>query len=91
MKNITHILIPVVFLLLAGFNFYAKNWLEALLYIMVGGGFTVINLIRSKAIVNNLKFWNAFSWVLVILALLLFVLVLLQDANKELLMLQPII
>ncbi|MCB0505811.1 MAG: hypothetical protein KDC58_09935 [Cyclobacteriaceae bacterium] len=91
MKSLTNILIPIAFLLLAGFNFYVKNWMEATLYIMVGGGFTLLNLIRSKAIMKNLKFWNALSWALVILSIIMFLLVLLQDANKEILILQPII
>lgn len=91
MKNLTNILIPVAFLLLAGFNFYNQNWLEAILYVMVGGGFTIINLMHSNVIVSNLKFWNVLSWTLVILSVILFMLVLLQDANKEILMLQPII
>ena len=91
MKSLTNILIPIAFLLLAGFNFYVRNWMEATLYIMVGGGFTLLNLIRSKAIMKNLKFWNALSWALVILSIIMFLLVLLQDANKEILILQPII
>ena len=91
MKSLTNILIPIAFLLLAGFNFYVRNWMEATLYIMVGGGFTLLNLIRSKAIMKNLKFWNALSWALVILSIIMFLLVLLQDANKEILIIQPII
>ena len=91
MKSLTNILIPIAFLLLAGFNFYVRNWMEATLYVMVGGGFTLLNLIRSKAIMKNLKFWNALSWALVILSIIMFLLVLLQDANKEILILQPII
>lgn len=90
MKNITNILIPVAFLLLSGFSFYAKNWMEAVLYLMVGAGFTLINLIRSKVIIRNLKFWNTLSWILVGLSVILFLMVLLQDANKELLPVQPI-
>lgn len=91
MKNLSNILIPVAFLVLAGFNLYNLNWLEAILYLMVGGGFTIINLMRSNVIVTNLKFWNTLSWTLVILSVIMFLLVLLQDANKEILILQPII
>lgn len=91
MKNLTSIIIPVAFLSLAGFNFYQSELLEATLYLVVGGAFTTMNLIRANAIKKNLKFWNALSWGLVILSIILFLLVLLQDANREILMLQPII
>lgn len=91
MKNLTNILIPVAFLLLSGFSFYESKWLEATLYLMVGAGFTLINLIRSKVIVRNLKFWNTFSWILVGLSVVIFLLVLFEDANKEILTIKPII
>jgi len=90
MKNITNLLIPIAFLLLSGFSFMSQSWLEAVLYLFMGSGFTIINLLKSNVFKSNLKFWNTFSWTLVIMAALMFMVVLLNDANKEILVLQPI-
>ncbi len=85
MKNLSNLFIPIAFLALFGFSFYNGNLLEATLYFLVGSGFTLINLIRSKVITQNIKFWNRLSWTLVILSLVLFMAVLLDDANREIL------
>jgi len=85
MKNLTNLLIPIAFLLLFGFSLNKGDILEATLYLFVGAGFTMINMIKSKLITKNLTFWNRFSWALVILAMVLFMAVLLNDANKEIL------
>ena len=85
MKNLTSLFIPVAFLLLFGFSLNNGDYLEATLYLFVGGGFTMINMIKEKMITKNLGFWNKFSWGLVILSMILFMAVLLDDANKEIL------
>jgi len=85
MKNLTNLLIPVAFLVLMGFSLNNGDYLEATLYLFVGGGFTMINMIKSKAITKNLGFWNKFSWGLVILSMILFMALLFDDANKEML------
>ena len=91
MKNINNLLIPIAFLLLSGFSFVSQNWLDGVLYLLVGTGFTIMNLLKAGHIMTNLKFWNTVSWALVILSALMFLAVLLNDANKEILTLQPII
>ena len=85
MKNLTNLFIPVAFFLLFGFSIINDDLLEAVLYLFVGAGFTIINLVKVKVIVQNLTFWNRLSWALVILAVVLFMAVLLNDANKEIL------
>lgn len=85
MKNISNLFIPIAFLALFGFSLFTGNLLEATLYLLVGSGFTMINLIRSKVIIENLTFWNRLSWALVILSMIMFMVVLLDDANREIL------
>lgn len=85
MKNIGSVIIPIAFVLLFGYSLYLGAWLDAVLYLLVGTGFTIINLIKAKLISQNLVFWNRLSWALVILSALMFMVVLLNDANKEIL------
>ncbi len=85
MKNIGSIAIPLAFVLLCGYSLNLGEWLDAVMYMFVGGGFTVINLIKEKKITENLVFWNRLSWTLVILSAVLFMAVLFNDANKEIL------
>ncbi len=85
MKNLSNLFIPLAFLLLFGFSLYNSSYLDAVLYLLVGAGFTLINLIKAKIITENLVFWNRLSWALVILAGFMFMAVLLNDANKEIL------
>lgn len=85
MKNLTNLFIPIAFLLLFGFSLYSGDLLEATLYLFVGAGFTMINLIKAKVITQNLTLWNRLSWALVILSAIMFMAVLLNDANKEIL------
>lgn len=80
MNNILKYLIPVAFLLLAVFNLYASKWLEGALYLTVGIAFPLMWAIRDGKIKSHVKFWNILSWVLVILALLLFFVLLRTDA-----------
>lgn len=82
MNNFLNYLIPVAFLLLAGFNLYAARWLEAALYLSVGIAFPLMWAIRDGKIKSNLKLWNLTAWMLVFIALLLFFAVLLQDGHS---------
>ena len=85
MKNLSNLLIPIAFILLFGFSLFNGDLLEASLYLIVGAGFTMINLIKAKVITQNLTFWNRLSWALVLLSAIMFMVVLLNDANKEIL------
>lgn len=80
MSNLLNYFIPLAFLVLAGFNIYSKNWLEAILYLCVGVAFPLMWAIRDGKITSNVKLWNIISWGLVIVALFLFLLVLRTDA-----------
>ena len=72
-------------MLLFGFSLFNGEVLEATLYLFVGSGFTMINLIKAKVITQNLTIWNRLSWALVIISAIMFMVVLLNDANKEIL------
>ncbi len=85
MKNLSNIFVPLVFILLFGYSLNLGEWLDAIMYLFVGGGFTLINLIKANHITENLTFWNRLAWTLVILSVVMFVAVLLNDANKEIL------
>lgn len=81
MNGILKYLIPLAFILLAGFNSYNQHWLEAALYVSVGAAFPLMWAIRDKKITRNFKLWNGVAWVLVILAIFLFIAVLLTDTS----------
>ncbi len=83
MKNLLNYLIPLAFILLAVFNFYATKWLEGALYLSVGTAFPLMWAIRDGRIKENLKIWNALAWGLVILSLFLFFAVLRTDAYSS--------
>ncbi|VAW27124.1 hypothetical protein MNBD_BACTEROID06-532 [hydrothermal vent metagenome] len=85
MKNFGSVVIPLAFILLFGYSLYLGEWVDAVMYLFVGSGFTLINLIKAEKITHNLTFWNRLSWALVLLSALMFVAVLLNDANKEIL------
>ncbi len=85
LKSLSNFLIPIAFILLFGFSLYNSNFLEATLYLFVGAGFTIINLIKANTITQNLVFWNRLSWGLVIFSMILFMAVLFNDGNKEIL------
>lgn len=85
MKNLSNLFIPIAFILLFGFSLINGDLLEATLYLFVGAGFTMINLIKAKVITQNLTLWNRLSWALVVLSAIMFMAVLLNDANKEIL------
>lgn len=80
MNGLLKYLIPAAFIALAIVNLYNANWLEGALYLTVGTAFPLMWAIRDKKITNNLKFWNALAWGLVIIALLLFLALLRTDA-----------
>jgi len=73
-------LIPAAFIILAGFNFYSGRYLEGSLYISIGTAFPIMWALKDGKIKSNKEFWNAVSWGLVIIALLLFMAVLRTDA-----------
>ncbi len=85
MKNIGNVIIPLAFILLFCYSLHLGEWVDAVMYLFVGSGFTLINLIKAEKITHNLTFWNRLSWALVLLSALMFVAVLLNDANKEIL------
>ena len=82
MNDLLKYFIPIAFLLLAAFNWYAAHWLEGALYFSVGIAFPLMWAIRDGKIKSNLKFWNILAWLLVIIALLLFLAVLLLDGHS---------
>lgn len=85
MKNIGSVVIPLAFIMLFGYSLYLGALLDAVLYFFVGAGFTIINLIKANKITENLTFWNRLSWAFVIFAGIMFMAVLLNDANQEIL------
>jgi len=66
-------LIPLAFISLAMYYLIMANWIEGGLYLSVGIAFPLMWSIRDGKISSNIKLWNAVSWILVILALLLFI------------------
>lgn len=80
MKFFNTYIIPLALFILAIVNLQAQRWVEAALYLSVGSGFVIMNLLRNGVITQNKKFWNIVSWVLVALAVILFFLVLRIDA-----------
>lgn len=82
MKFFNTYIIPLALFILAIVNLKAQRWVEAALYLSVGSGFVIMNLLRNGTITQNKKFWNIVSWVLVALAVILFFLVLRIDAYE---------
>ena len=80
MNYFTKYIVPLALLALALVNFLDGRWVEGILYVSVGSGFTLMNLLKSGFFKTNLKFWNILSWILIILAIVLFLLVLRMDA-----------
>jgi len=74
------IMVPAAFIILAGYNLYLANWLEGALYVSVAVAFPLMWALRAGRIKRHRAFWNALSWLLIILALLLFLAVLQYDA-----------
>ncbi len=85
LKNITQFIIPLAFLVMCGVSVHAVQLLEAALYFFMGAGFSIINLLKANMITTHLGFWNKLAWGMVVLAGLMFVAVLLNDANQEIL------
>ncbi len=74
-------LIPLAFGILAIYHLVNTNLVEGLLYLSVSIAFPLMWAIRDGKITTNIKFWNALSWGLVIVALLLFLLLLRLDGS----------
>jgi hypothetical protein len=81
MNGIMKYLIPLAFGSLAIYHLINANWVEGGLYVSVSVGFPLMWAIRDGKISTNIKLWNAVSWALVILALLLFIVQLRLDAK----------
>ena len=72
--------VPVALFTLAIFNLINLKWVEGSLYLFMGLGFTLMGLLRAGRIKHNLKLWNSISWVLVAIAVVLFIFMLRMDA-----------
>lgn len=72
--------VPIALIVLAVFNFVNLKWIEGFLYLFVASGFSLMGLLRAGQIKSNIKLWNRISWVLVIMAVVLFILLLRMDA-----------
>jgi len=83
MSGFTKYIVPVAFIILAIFNFINDNWLEGGLYTLVSIAFPLMWAIKDGLIKSNIKFWNALSWGLIILALILFMALLRMDAQVQ--------
>ncbi len=80
MNVFTKYLVPLAFITLAIYYLASANWLEGSLYLTVSVAFPLMWAIKEGKITSNLRFWNTFSWALVIIALLLFLVLLRVDA-----------
>lgn len=80
MNILSKYVVPTALLVLAVVNIYACRWIEGILYLCVSLGFVLMGLLKSGNIKTNVKFWNIVSWVLILAAVLLFLLVLRMDA-----------
>ncbi|GEM_PF-3042644 len=83
MNGFVKYIVPVAFIILAGYNLYLAHWLEGSLYAAVAIAFPLMWAIKEGYIKTNLKLWNAVAWALVILALVLFMALLRQDAYNQ--------
>ncbi len=83
MNGFAKYLVPVAFIILAGYNLYLANWLEGSLYVAVSIAFPLMWAIKDGYIKTNHKLWNAVAWALVILALVLFMALLRMDAYNQ--------
>lgn len=81
MNGFLRYIVPLAFITLAIYYLVIANWIEGFLYLSVSIAFPLMWAIRDGKIKTNLKLWNAVSWVLVIIALLLFLTLLRLDAR----------
>ena len=81
MNGFLRYIVPLAFITLAIYHLVIANWIEGFLYLSVSIAFPLMWAIRDGKIKTNLKLWNAVSWVLVIIALLLFLTLLRLDAR----------
>ena len=81
MNGFLRYVVPLAFITLAIYYLVIANWIEGFLYLSVSIAFPLMWGIRDGKIKTNLKLWNAVSWVLVIIALLLFLTLLRLDAR----------
>ena len=81
MNGFIKYLIPLAFVILAGYHLINSNWVEGFLYFSVSIAFPLMWAIKEGRIKSNIRFWNSLAWVLVIIALLLFLALLRLDAR----------
>jgi len=81
MNGFLRYVVPLAFITLAIYYLVIANWIEGFLYLSVSIAFPLMWAIRDGKIKTNLKLWNAVSWGLVIIALLLFLTLLRLDAR----------
>ena len=81
MNGFLRYVVPLAFITLAIYYLVIANWIEGFLYLSVSIAFPLMWAIRDGKIKTDLKLWNAVSWVLVIIALLLFLTLLRLDAR----------
>ena len=67
-KNYTQYLIGSLLMALAGYKFLAGNILEFLTYFTARLAFVTMGLIKNKVLEKHSKFLNAVSWILVLAA-----------------------
>lgn len=84
MNKLLKYFIPIAFTILGGYYLWLKEWIEGSLYISIAMAFPIMWALRDGKIKSNIRFWNAFSWGLVIVALLLFLLLLRLDGREGL-------
>ncbi|RLD22912.1 MAG: hypothetical protein DRI71_06710 [Bacteroidetes bacterium] len=81
MNGFLKYIVPLAFMTLAIYYLIIANWIEGFLYLSVSIAFPLMWSIRDGRVKTNLKLWNTVSWVLVIIALLLFLTLLRLDAR----------
>ena len=62
------------------YTLLGDKFLEAIMYISVGLGFTLMGILKDPRFSSYKKFLNILSWIFVIAGILLFIAVLRQDA-----------
>jgi hypothetical protein len=81
MNGFIRYIVPLAFGTLAIYYLIIANWVEGFLYLSVSVAFPLMWAIRDGKIKTNIKLWNAIAWVLIIIALLLFLTLLRLDAR----------
>lgn len=75
-SRLRHYFFGIIFFGLGGYYIYAKNFLEASLYIMAGSSFIINNLTNEPGLAQYKKLLVVLSWVFIIATGILFLWVL---------------